>query len=38
MLNRNLALVADTKHVTSSQLTTVAAALQKQSSRDFGPI
>jgi hypothetical protein len=38
MLNRNLALVADTKNVTPSQLTKVAAALQKQATRDFGPI
>ena len=37
MLNRNLALVADTKKITPSQLTTVAAALQKQATRDFGP-
>lgn len=38
MLNRNLALVADTKHITSAQLTKVAAALQKQATRDFGHI
>ncbi len=38
MLNRNLALVADTKKITPSQLTKVAAALQKQATRDFGPI
>src|SRR5205823_7975050 len=30
--------VADTKHVTSSHLTKVAAALQKQATRDFGHI
>lgn len=38
MLNRNVALVAETNQVTSSQLTKVAAALQKQATRDFGPI
>jgi hypothetical protein len=38
MLNRNLALVADTKEITPSQLTKVAAALQKQATRDFGPL
>ena len=38
MLNRNLGLVADTKKITPSELTTVAAALQKQATRDFGPI
>jgi hypothetical protein len=38
MLNRNLALVADTKKVTPSELTKVAAALQKQATRDFGHI
>lgn len=38
MLNRNLALVADTKKITPSQLTKVAAALQKQATRDFGHI
>ena len=38
MLNRNLALVADTEKITPSQLTTVAAALQKQATRDFGPL
>lgn len=38
MLNRNLALVADTKKITPSQLTKVAAALQKQATRDFGPL
>ena len=37
MLNRNLALVADTTKITPSQLTKVAAALQKQATRDFGP-
>jgi len=31
-------LVADTKHITSAQLTKVAAALQKQATRDFGHI
>jgi hypothetical protein len=38
MLNRNLALVGDTEKITSSQLTKVAAALQKQATRDFGHI
>ena len=38
MLNRNLALVADTKKITPSELTKVAAALQKQATRDFGHI
>ena len=38
MLNRNLAVVADTKKITPSQLTKVAAALQKQATRDFGPL
>src|SRR6516165_1337446 len=38
MLNRNLALVADTEKITPSQLTTVAAALQKQATRDFGAL
>jgi hypothetical protein len=38
MLNRNLALVADTKKITPSQLNKVAAALQKQATRDFGPL
>jgi hypothetical protein len=38
MLNRNLALVADTNKITLSQLTKVAAALQKQATRDFGPL
>src|SRR5215475_7352198 len=36
MLNRNLALVADTEQITPSELTKVAAALQKQATRDFG--
>ena len=38
MLNRNLALVADTNEITPSQLTKVAAALQKQATRDFAPL
>jgi hypothetical protein len=38
MLNRNVALVADTKKITPSQLTKVAAALQKQATRDFSPL
>ena len=38
MLNRNVALVADTNNITPSELTKVAAALQKQASRDFGPL
>jgi hypothetical protein len=38
MLNRNLGLVADTNQITPSELTKVAAALQKQATRDFGPI
>jgi len=38
MLVTELALVAETAHITHSQLTRVAAALQKQAVRDFGPI
>ena len=38
MLNRNLALVADTEKITPSELTKVAAALQKQATRDFGSL
>jgi len=38
MLNKNLALVAETPHITASQLNKVAAALQKQATRDFGPL
>lgn len=38
MLVRNLALVADTKKITAAELTKVAAALQKQATRDFGRI
>ena len=38
MLNKNLALVSETKQITASELTKVAAALQKQATRDFGPI
>jgi hypothetical protein len=38
MLVRNLALVADTNKITAPELTKVAAALQKQATRDFGRI
>src|SRR5258708_30010689 len=38
MLNKNLALVSETTNITASDLTTVAAALQKQATRDFGPL
>jgi hypothetical protein len=38
MLNRNLALVADTEKIAPPELTKVAAALQKQATRDFGPL
>jgi len=38
MLTRNVALVADTNQISPTDLTTVAAALQKQATRDFGPI
>ncbi|MFF9089923.1 hypothetical protein ACF1BE_26625 [Streptomyces sp. NPDC014991] len=38
MLIHNLALVSQTGHITPSQLTRVAAALQKQALRDFEPI
>jgi hypothetical protein len=38
MLTINLALVSQTRHITPSQLTRVAAALQKQALRDFAPI
>src|SRR5215467_9226967 len=38
MLNRNVGLVGDTNQITPSELTKVAAALQKQATRDFGPI
>ncbi|MER7179601.1 hypothetical protein ABT404_08965 [Streptomyces hyaluromycini] len=38
MLIHNLALVSQTQHITPSQLTRVAAALQKQALRDFAPI
>ena len=38
ILTAHVALVSDTPSVTLSQVTTVAAALQKQVSRDFGPI
>jgi hypothetical protein len=38
MLLRQVALVAETTAVTASRLNRVAAALQKQASRDFGPI
>ncbi|WP_089107009.1 hypothetical protein [Streptomyces hyaluromycini] len=38
MLIHNLALVSQTRHITPSQLTRVAAALQKQALRDFAPI
>ncbi len=37
-LVRNLALVADTPSVPFGDVATVAAALQKQATRDFGPI
>jgi hypothetical protein len=38
MLVINLALVSQTRQITPSQLTRVAAALQKQALRDFAPI
>jgi hypothetical protein len=38
ILTAHVALVSDTPSVTLSQVTAVAAALQKQASRDFGPI
>lgn len=38
MLVTEVALVADTAQVTCSQLNRVAAALQKQATRDFGPV
>jgi len=38
MFNRNLALVVETNQITPSDSTKVAAALQKQATRDFGPI
>ena len=38
MLTRHLALVAETKSITAADLNKVAAALQKQVTRDFGPI
>ncbi|WP_406445114.1 hypothetical protein OHB00_48510 [Streptomyces sp. NBC_00631] len=38
MLIHNLALVSQTQHITASQLTRVAAALQKQALRDFAPL
>jgi hypothetical protein len=38
MLVTELALVAETDHISHSQLTRVAAALQKQAIRDFAPI
>lgn len=38
MLIRHIALVTETKHINASGLTKVAAALQKQATRDFGPL
>src|SRR5215472_12561029 len=38
ILPRQVALVSDTPSVNFPELSTVAAALQKQASRDFGPI
>lgn len=38
MLNRYVALVSETRKVNISELTAVAAAIQKQVTRDFGPI
>jgi hypothetical protein len=38
MLNKHIGLVAETDQITHSELTRVAAALQKQVTRDFGPI
>ena len=38
MLTRHVALVAETKNISHSQLNKVAAALQKQVTRDFGHI
>ena len=37
MLTKYIALVAETKKITPSQITKVAAALQKQVTRDFDP-
>lgn len=38
MLTRHLALVSETSHIDAAELNIVAAALQKQVTRDFGPI
>jgi hypothetical protein len=38
MLNKHVGLVAETDQIAASDLTRVAAALQKQVTRDFGPI
>src|SRR4051812_8524666 len=38
MLLRQVALVSESSSITSSELNAVAAALQKQATRDFGPI
>ena len=38
MLVNNTALVSETTHISSAKLAKVSAALQKQATRDFGPI
>ena len=38
VLNAHVALVSETSHVSFKRLTSVAAALQKQVTRDFGPL
>jgi hypothetical protein len=38
MLTHQIALVSKTRHIKSSELSKVAAALQKQATRDLGPI
>src|SRR5205807_3772490 len=38
MLVNNTALVSETTHISSAQLAKVSAALQKQATRDFGPV
>ena len=38
MLTHQIALVSKTRHVKTGDLTKVAAALQKQATRDLGPI
>jgi len=38
MLTHQIALVSKTRHIKTSDLSKVAAALQKQATRDLGPI